>query len=190
MIELVSVRVGSVAVIGQHPRWKRDVRSGFVKQPVAGPSIAVHALGLTGDEQHETRLHQGRPLHGGVDKALYAYPVEHLPAWQRELEREVGPGLVGENLTVAGVTEDDARVGDVWAWGDEVRLRVTEPRLPCFKLDLVLGRPLQRFMLHGNRTGWYLAVERPGVAPVAGPIEVVERGDGPTIADVLHGRPS
>ena len=189
MIEVVSVRVGAVAVIGEHPRWNRPVRSGFVKHAVEGPSIEVHALGLDGDEQHETRLHDGRPLHGGVDKAVHAYPVEHLAAWAMELGREVGPGLVGENLSVSGVTEDDVRIGDVWAWGP-VRLRVTEPRLPCYKLDLILGRSLKRFMLDGNRTGWYLAVERPGAAPVAGPIEVVERGDGPTVADVLHGRPS
>ena len=184
MIELLSVRVGKVAVIGTHNG--REVRSAFVKHAVEGPTIEVHALGLTGDEQRESRLAQGRPLHGGVDKAVYAYPVEHLPAWRMELLREVGPGLVGENLSVSGVTEDDVRIGDVWAWGP-VRLRVTEPRLPCYKLDLVLGRSLKRFMLDGNRTGWYLAVDRPGVAPVDGPVEVVERGAGPTVADVLHG---
>jgi MOSC domain-containing protein YiiM len=69
-----------------------------------------------------------------------------------------------------------------------VRLRVTEPRTPCYKLDIVLGRTVKRVMLHGAMTGWYLAVVEPGEAPTSGAIAVVVRGDGPTITDVLRGR--
>jgi MOSC domain-containing protein YiiM len=162
-------------------------RSAIDKRPVAGDAIDVGELGLAGDEQQERRRYHGRQLHGGPDKAVCAYPHEHLPAWADLLERDIPPGTFGENLSIAGALEDEVHVGDRWRWGDVV-LRVTEPRTPCFKLDLVLGRQVKRLMLHGAMTGWYLAVEQPGVAPTSGAIEVVARGDGPTIADVLRGR--
>jgi MOSC domain-containing protein YiiM len=162
-------------------------RSAIRKAPVAGDTIEVGELGLAGDEQRERRLYYGRQLHGGPDKAVCVYPHEHLPAWEELLERAIPPGTFGENLSIGGALEDEVRVGDLWRWG-EVELRVTEPRTPCFKLDLVLGHKVKRVMLHGAMTGWYLAVDRPGVAPTSGSIEVVARGDGPTISDVLRGR--
>ena len=163
-------------------------RSAIRKHPVAADVIEVGAEGLAGDEQQEKRrIYGGRPIHGGVDKAVYAYPHEHLPVWAELLEREVPIGTLGENLSIGGVLEDEVHVGDIWQWG-EVLLRVTEPRTPCYKLDLHLGRKVKRFMLHGALTGWYLAVEQPGVAPTSGSIAVLARGDGPTIVDVLRGR--
>ena len=111
----------------------------------------------------------------GRDKAVYAYPVEHLPLWNDELGTDFGPGTFGENLTTAGWLEDDVRIGDVWAWG-EARLQVSQPRSPCYKLATVTGRPdlLKRFVRTG-RTGWYLRVLQPATVPVAGPIQVIER---------------
>jgi MOSC domain-containing protein YiiM len=162
-------------------------RSAIRKRPVGTDRVAVGPLGIDGDEQQETRKYYGRQMHGGADKAVCVYPHEHLPSWADLLDRDVAPGTFGENLSVSGILEDEARVGDEWQWG-EVRLRITEPRTPCFKLDLVLGHKVKRVMLHGAMTGWYLAVVQPGVAPTAGTIEVVERGDGPTIADILRGR--
>jgi MOSC domain-containing protein YiiM len=162
-------------------------RSAIHKRPVDTAVVRVGELGIEGDEQQEKRLYEGRPLHGGPDKAVYAYPHEHLAAWSELLDRACGPGLFGENLSVGGALEDEVRVGDEWRWG-AVRLRVTEPRTPCYKLDLVLGRTVKRVMLHGAMTGWYLAVLEAGEAPVSGTIEVVARGEGPTIADVLRGR--
>ena len=162
-------------------------RSAIRKHPVRTDTIAVGTLGLDGDEQKERRLYYGRQMHGGPDKAVCAYPHEHLPAWSELLERDVPPGTFGENLSIGGVLEDEVRIGDRWRWGD-VLLRVTEPRTPCYKLDLVLGRSVKRVMLHGAMTGWYLAVDEPGTAPTGGTIEVVGAGDGPTVADVLRGR--
>lgn len=180
-LEIHAVCTGRVELIAP------GTRSAIRKRPVAGETIAVGTLGLDGDEQQERRRYHGRQLHGGPDKAVCAYPHEHLPAWGELLERAIAPGTFGENLSVGGLLEDEVRVGDVWQWGD-VRLRVTEPRTPCFKLDLVLGHQVKRIMLHGAMTGWYLAVDEPGEAPTSGVIDVVDRGDGPTIADVLRGR--
>ena len=114
-------------------------------------------------------------MHGGPDKAVYAYPVEHLPLWNDELGTDFGPGTFGENLSTEGWLEDDVCIGDVWAWG-EARLQVCQPRSPCYKLATITGRPdLLKRLVHTGRTGWYLRVLRPATVPVAGPIQVIER---------------
>ncbi|MCU1375897.1 MAG: domain containing protein [Actinomycetia bacterium] len=182
-IDLHAVCIGRVEEVAP------GTYSAIRKQPVRDDAVEVGELGIAGDEQQEKRLYHGRQLHGGPDKAVCAYPHEHLPVWAELLEREVPVGTFGENLSIGGLLEDEVHVGDEWQWGD-VRLRVTEPRLPCFKLDLVLGRKVKRVMLHGAMTGWYLAVVEPGPAPTVGRITVVARGDGPTITDVLRGRKS
>lgn len=181
MIDLHAVCIGTVQEIAP------GKRSAIDKRPVRDDAVRVGALGIEGDEQRERRLYFGRQLHGGPEKAVHAYPHEHLPVWSDIAEREVLPGNLGENLSIGGVLEDEVHVGDEWRWG-EVLLRVTEPRTPCAKLDIVLGRPVKRTMAHAAMTGWYLAVVEPGLAPTAGSIEVVRVGDGPTIADVLRGR--
>jgi MOSC domain-containing protein YiiM len=180
-LDLHAVCVGAVGVLAS------GKRSAIDKHPVRAEVVQVGELGIEGDEQQERRLYFGRQLHGGPDKAVHAYPHEHLPVWSELAEREVLPGNLGENLSIGGALEDEVRIGERWRWG-EVLLRVTEPRTPCAKLDVVLGRTVKRTMLHGAMTGWYLAVDEPGEAPTAGGIERVGEGDGPTIADVLRGR--
>jgi MOSC domain-containing protein YiiM len=167
-VRLVSVNVGLPRVIGD-TRWGKPIRSGIVKQPVTAASIYLDTLNLDGDRQADLTVH------GGRDKAVYAYPVEHLPLWNDELGTAFVPGTFGENLTTAGWLEDDVRIGDVWAWG-EARLQVSQPRSPCYKLATVTGRPdLLKRLVHTGRTGWYLRVLRPATVPVAGPIQVIER---------------
>ena len=167
-VRLVSVNVGLPVMIGAN-RWGKPIRSGIVKQPITAASIDLDALNLEGDRQADLTVH------GGRDKAVYAYPVEHLPLWNEELGTDFGPGTFGENLTTAGWLEDDVHIGDVWAWG-QARLQVSQPRSPCYKLATVTGRPdlLKRFVRTG-RTGWYLRVLQPATVPVSGPIQVIER---------------
>jgi MOSC domain-containing protein YiiM len=128
-------------------------------------------------------------VHGGPDKAVYAYPSEHLPLWSAELEPEepFGPGAFGENLTTSGWLETDVRIGDVWSWGGAL-LQVCQPRYPCFKLAIATGRPdVGKRMLAAGRNGWYLRVLQPGEVPVAGPIAVLERGPvDATVRDAVH----
>ena len=167
-VMLVSVNVGLPRVIGT-TRWGKPIRSGIVKQPVTAASISLDTLNLDGDRQADLKVH------GGLDKAVYAYPVEHLPVWNDELGTDFGPGTFGENLTTAGWLEDDVRIGDIWAWG-EARLQVSQPRSPCYKLATVTGRPdLLKRLVHTGRTGWYLRVLKGGTAPASGPIQVIER---------------
>jgi len=176
-IGLISVNVGQPQVIG-NTRFGKPVRSGIVKQPVPAETLYLDTLNLEGDRQADLTVH------GGPDKAVYAYPSEHLPHWNEELGTTFGIGTFGENLTTSGSLEDEVRIGDIWAWGN-ARLQVSQPRSPCYKLATVTGRPdlLKRFV-RGGRTGWYLRVLEPGQVPVAGQIRVIARDPaGITVLD-------
>jgi len=167
-VSLLSVNVGEPRVIGTS-RWGKPIRSGIVKLPVTSDSVSLDTLNLDRDQQADLTVH------GGSDKAVYAYPAEHLPRWNDELGTDFGPGMFGENLTTAGWLEDDVFIGDIWSWGDAL-LQVAQPRYPCYKLATVTGRPdLPKRFIRAGRTGWYLRVLRPGIVPVAGPIHVIER---------------
>lgn len=141
----------------------RTVLSAIGKRPVHGP-VAVAPLGLAGDEQADP------DVHGGLDKAVYAYPSEHLPFWQA-LRRERGaslfdeslpPGFMGENLSLEGLLEHEVWIGDELHFPDCV-LRVSAPREPCFKFTAVMGLPdAGRVMMERLCCGWYLRVAQPG----------------------------
>jgi MOSC domain-containing protein YiiM len=176
-MRLVSVNVALPKVIGTL-RNGEEIVSGIAKRPVGGETLRLDPLNLEGDRQADLSVH------GGPDKAVYAYPAEHLPVWNAELGTAFGPGTFGENLTTAGMLEDEVRIGDVWAWGD-ARLQVVQPRSPCYKLAAITGRPdIGKRLVRSGRTGWYLRVLEPGEVPVAGTIQVVERHPaGVTVLD-------
>jgi MOSC domain-containing protein YiiM len=169
-IQIVSVNVGTREVLAKWPT--KDVVSAIRKRPVQAPSIDVGELGLAGDQQADRRRIKGVQVHGGPGKAVYAYPAEHFAEWAEALGQEIGPGAFGENLTIRGQTEERACIGDVWRWG-EALLQITEPRGPCYKLDLHRGdeRTGKRMNATGA-TGWYLRVVEPGAAPTGGTVEV------------------
>ncbi|NBH11030.1 MOSC domain-containing protein [Amycolatopsis sp. SID8362] len=169
------VYVGEPSVLGY--RRERPVLSAITKARVTAPELALTELNLDGDRQADLTVH------GGVDKAVYVYPAEHYPAW-REDGFDADVADFGENVSLSGVTEDDVRIGDVWAWGDAL-VQVSQPRQPCFKLAMKTGRKdVTPLMIDSGRCGWYLRVLRPGTVPTSGAIELVERADGPTIAEV------
>ena len=154
------------------------VSTSIFKEPVAG-RVLVRRLSLAGDWQADLRSH------GGLNKAVYAYPLEHYARWSRELGRDdLRPGQFGENLTVEGLTEDTARLGDVLRVGGAL-LQVTQPRYPCFKLGIKMGDPLfpRRFLASG-RTGFYLRVLQEGEVGAGDPVELVERSDGLTVREL------
>jgi MOSC domain-containing protein YiiM len=117
----------------------RKLVSAIGKTTVSGP-IAVGVLGLAGDEQADLSVH------GGLSKAVYALPSEHLPWWQAQrqthgatmFEEPLAPGYLGENLSLQGLLEHELFMGDRLDFGDVV-LRVTQPREPCGKLNAVMG---------------------------------------------------
>ena len=181
-MKIISVNVGLPRVV----TWNgRTVTTGIFKDPVTGP-VRVGLTHLAGDGQADLTVHGGRA------KAVYAYPSEHYTAWAREISAGTWPwGMVGENLTIEGLTEDDVRIGDRFRIGT-AELIVTQPRMPCFKLASKLQRPdvFRRFLSSG-RTGWYLAVLHEGEVQAGDPIiRVALNEDGPTIADLVSGRGS
>ncbi len=141
----------------------RSVLSGIVKRSVEG-RVGVRALGLNGDEQADLSAH------GGLSKAVYAYPIEHYPFWQTvraqarasAWEAALPHGFLGENLTLSGLVESQAWVGDVLRFPD-CDLAISEPRFPCYKLDAAMGfHQAVKLMIESGWCGFYLAVRKPG----------------------------
>ena len=148
---VVSVNVGAAREV----EWfGRVVTTAIWKAPVAGP-VAVGDVNLDGDEQADLRVH------GGPDKAVYAYAAEDYQWWSQAegvAGDPFGPGTFGENLTTSGVDVTDALIGDRWNIGDVV-LEVAQPREPCFKLGIRMGDAAfkDRFA-HARRPGAYLRI--------------------------------
>jgi MOSC domain-containing protein YiiM len=165
MIQLAAVNVGTPSVLASIKG--ENIWSGIRKAPVSSDAVLwLSEVNLSGDGQADLSVH------GGVDKAVYAYPSEHLAAWATELADDLGPAPFGENLSTSGVREDGVHLGDVWSWGSAL-LQVAQPRWPCFKLALYRDRAdVQARMRSTGRTGWYLRVLGVGEVPAAGPIEV------------------
>jgi MOSC domain-containing protein YiiM len=175
-VKLVSVAVGRPRPVDRNGTV---VFTSIWKTPIGGP-VRVRALNLEGDEQSDLSVH------GGPDKAVYAYPSEHYPDWRTDLDRpDLTWASFGENLTTEGLRETDVRIGDRIRIGS-AEFVVTQPRLPCFKLGLRLGREdiISRFVAR-NRSGFYLRVLREGVVESGNAIDVITRADGsPTIAEM------
>ncbi|MDH4059478.1 MAG: MOSC domain-containing protein [Aquincola sp.] len=173
-MHLVSVNVGQVRRIEIDGR---SVTTAIVKRAVTG-SVRVRPPGLEGDEQADPSVH------GGLAKALYAYPVEHYPFW-RTVRAQAGAaawdaplayGGLGENLTVSGLTEDRAYIGDRLRFAN-CTLAVSEPRHPCFKFNAAMGfAQAGQMMAQSTWCGFYLAVIEAGT---------IEAGE----AFVLHAGP-
>jgi MOSC domain-containing protein YiiM len=184
MAKLVSVNVGLPREVQWHAR---SVRTSIWKTPKEG-RVRVGKLNLEGDEQSDLSVH------GGPDKAVYAYPSEHYAFWRAELpDMDLPWGSFGENLTTEGVLESGVMIGD------QIQVRsaqfvVTQPRMPCFKLALRFGRDdMVKNFLRSGRTGFYLAVLRQGEVGAGDPVEFTVRNDhGLSVADVaaLYARDS
>jgi MOSC domain-containing protein YiiM len=133
------------------------VKTSIFKRPVPGP-VMVRTHNLEGDEQSDLRVH------GGPDKAIYAYSWQNVEHWRKYLRRDdLGPGTFGENLTLDGLADDEVAIGDELEIGS-ARFVVTQPRLPCFKLGIALDLPEFPKVFHrSGRNGFYLRVLKEGL---------------------------
>lgn len=165
-MHVVSVNIA----LPQEVAWQgKVVRTSIFKQPVDG-DVRVQAEHLEGDGQADLRVH------GGPDKAVYAYPQEHYSYWQKYLAPEqLVAGCFGENLTTSGLLESHVRVGDQFQVGTAVLLAV-QPRRPCVKLDIRLQQKglVQQFE-QAQRSGIYFRVVQEGVVQAGSAITLVQR---------------
>jgi MOSC domain-containing protein YiiM len=166
----------------------RAVMTAIRKTAIDGP-VAVQPLGLDGDEQVDLSVH------GGLEKAVYAYPSEHYGFWQEQraqaglagIDDQLAFGAMGENLTLAGLLETDVWVGDVLAFAN-CTLRVAQPREPCFKFNAAMGfNTAVKAMAQSGFCGFYLSVDQAGSVQAGerfvlhpGPrrVSIVERFNG------------
>ena len=176
-MKVLSVNVG----LPREIEWKgKLVRTSIFKEPAPGRVRVAH-LNLEGDQQSDLSVH------GGIDKAIYAYPAEHYPFWHQELPGTDLPwGVFGENFTTEGLLEETVHIGDRLRVGS-AEFVVTQPRMPCFKLGIRFNRPdiVKRFLQSG-RSGFYLAVVKDGEVAASDSIELLKQDKhGVTVADIV-----
>ena len=166
-MKLISINSGKVGPLftNQHQDHAM-VMSGIKKSSIshAGqPSpVDINTLGVIGDEQADLSVH------GGLEKAIYVYPLEHYPFWNALLSRELKtpfdlqPGAMGENFTITGLLESEVYVGDTLQIGD-LEFVVTKLREPCFKFNAKMRyKGAAKAMLQSGHCGWYMRVITPG----------------------------
>ena len=177
-MKLISVCVG----LPRDVSWKeKPVATGIFKQPVDG-RVMMRSLNLDGDQQADLTVH------GGIEKAIYAYPMEHYAYWRQELPDDELPwGAFGENLTTEGLLETTVNIGDCFRIGT-AEVMVTQPRFPCFKLNLKFGRDdmVKRF-LNSRLSGIYFSVIQEGEVGTGDTIDLISRDEHDiTVADIVQ----
>jgi MOSC domain-containing protein YiiM len=193
MIRLLSISTGKVAPLfhpqtvgSQHPSF-RSVVSGIHKYSIsnlANPNlIEISKLGIQGDEQADLTVH------GGVEKAIYVYPIEHYAFWNTLLSKETKRlvdltfGALGENWTIEGLLETEVFVGDQIKVG-EVICTVVKLREPCFKFNAKMAyKGAAKAMLQSGFSGWYLRVNQMGSVAAGATIEILPGRREVSIAD-------
>jgi len=177
-VKIISLNVGLPRLVF---RGEEPVSTGIFKEPVVG-RVRLRTLNLDGDRQADLSVH------GGPEKAVYIYPMEHYEFWRRELpEMELPWGMFGENLTTTGLLETEIHIGDKFRVG-AAEVMVTQPRMPCYKLGIRFGRTdiIRRF-LASERSGFYLSVLKEGEIGAGDEFELVERNtSGVRVVDVTR----
>ena len=177
MGKLLSVNVGTPRPL----EWNgRTTTTGIVKTPVEG-EVFLYTSRLVGDGQANLEAH-GRPF-----QAVYAYPSEHYPYWQKELDREPFPaGMFGENFTTEGMSESDVHLGDIYRIGSAL-VQVTSYRYPCGTLAMRMQlKTFPKLFLDSLRCGWYMRVLEEGTVEAGDLITLKDRDDNaPTVKEML-----
>ena len=180
---LLSIQTGKVRPLRV---GERTLMSAIGKSPIDG-AVTVGPLGLAGDEQADLSVH------GGLSKAVYALPSEHLAWWQQQrqargvtlFEETLAPGYLGENLSLQGLLEHEVFIGDLLRF-EEVTLRVTQPREPCSKFNAVMGyAQAAKDMVQSSRSGFYLAVDVAGLLRAGESFELLPGPRATSIAQAL-----
>jgi MOSC domain-containing protein YiiM len=173
---VVSLQVGRPADL---PGPVGTLWTAIVKQPVDGP-VVLRELDFDGDQQADLTVH------GGPDKAACCYPTEHVPKWEEWLGVPLPYGAFGENLSLAGILEDDVNIGDVYEIGGAT-VQVSQPRGPCFKLAARHRRKeLPAVMARLGISGWYFRTLTEGPVEAGDELRLTERTSDVSVADVMR----
>ena len=177
-MKVISVNVGLPTEV---KFGEEIVTTSIFKNPVKH-RVKLNKLNLDGDKQSDLTVH------GGIDKAVYAYPSEHYEFWKKEIVDYIYSwGNFGENLTTVGLFEDKVNVGDQFQIGT-TKLIATQPRMPCYKLGVRFGRMdiIRRFMT-SERSGIYFKVAQEGEIGEDDKIELVKsEKNNVTIHDIVR----
>jgi MOSC domain-containing protein YiiM len=160
----------------------KTIQTGIFKEPVSG-TVMLREKNIDGDGQGDLRVH------GGTYKAIYGYPFEHYAHWRQELRRDdFTYGQFGENLTVEGLLEEVVHIGDIFQIGSTVKLQITQPRVPCFKLAYKMGLPeFPKQFLESRRVGFYFRVLEAGEITPGDAIARIEVASEPmSITEILN----
>ncbi len=176
-MRLLSISLGKAGPLFglNHPDYK-SVASAIHKKSISNltqaVSVEIKRLGVVGDEQADLSVH------GGLEKAIYVYPIEHYAFWNELLTRETKQtvdlpfGAMGENFTIEGLLENEVFVGDKMAIGD-LEFTVAKFREPCFKFNAKMKyKGAAKAMLQSGKSGWYLRVNQPGMLAAGAPIQI------------------
>ena len=177
-MKIISINVGRPQLV----MWNGEpVSTGIFKEPLAG-RVMLRTLNLDGDRQADLTVH------GGPEKAVYAYPAEHYDFWKREFpDMELPWGMFGENFTTEGMSETEINVGDKFRVGS-AELMATQPRMPCYKLGIRFGRTdiIKRFLM-SERSGIYFSVLKEGEVGAGDEFELLEKNaSGVRVVDVTR----
>lgn len=178
MAKVISLNVGLPRTVNFQGQ---AVTTGIFKEPVKG-RIKLRRLNLDGDRQADLTVH------GGPDKAVYAYPAEHYDYWKKRLPNMKLPwGMFGENFTTEGLLEDQVNIGDVFQIGSS-EVVVTQPRMPCYKLGVKFGRMgIVRQFMESKLTGIYFRVLKEGDVGAGDTIELISRdANNVTVKDLVQ----
>ncbi len=165
-MKILTIQIGKVKKVDYRGK---PVETGFFKEQVKGP-IKLLLLKLEGDEQADLKVH------GGLDKALYAYPYDSYAEWKKlRPEHSYEPGAFGENLCMETLDERTIYIGSIYRLG-EAEIQVTQPRFPCFKLGIKFNDPsmIKSFMSFG-RPGVYFRVLKEGMIKEGDVLELIEQ---------------
>jgi MOSC domain-containing protein YiiM len=190
MARILSVSIGKIQnLLDLHDSNSQNTPTGIYKKPISTMTspelVEVKALGLSGDEQADLRVH------GGLEKSVYVYPIEHYQFWRNHLVQHAHSdpsvllehGYLGENLTIEGILEEEVFLGDRWKVGSVI-FQVTKLREPCFKFNVKMNfKGAARAMIQSGHSGWYLRVLQTGFIQAGDEITVEPGSRQTSIAD-------
>lgn len=166
--------------LGDHVQMHNGVAS-CINQKHAATQLTVLFDRVVGNSEADPKHH------GGLDRVLHHFPREHYGQYRRW---DLMPSFndapsMGENISTVGLNETQVNIGDIVQIGD-VTLQVTQPRSPCFKLNLQFEHPKFALAMQESRMcGWFYRVLSEGVIKPSDSIYLIERKTDISVAQAM-----